>query len=54
MQLKAQFGSVLGQSWLDWHDNAKKAVIVAGPEERFSKADLPADDPRKTWLPNGF
>jgi ParB family chromosome partitioning protein len=53
-QLKSQFGPVLGQAWVDWQDDAKKAAIVEDLQDRFSEADIAAQDPRATWLPEGF
>jgi ParB family chromosome partitioning protein len=53
-QLKSQFGPVLGQAWVDWQDGAKKATIVEDLQDRFSEAGIPAEDPRATWLPEGF
>ncbi len=53
-QLKSQFGPVLGQAWLDWQDGNKKAAIVESLEERFTEKDIPTDDSRLSWLPEGF
>lgn len=53
-ELESQFGPVLGQAWVDWQDGAKKAAIVADLQDRFSEADIPAEGPRATWLPEGF
>ena len=53
-QLKSQFAPILGQDWLDWHCDAKKAVIVDSLNDAFSESGIPADDPRLTWLPEGF
>lgn len=53
-QLKSQFAPVLGQAWLDWHCDAKKAVLVESLNDKFSEPGIPADDPRLSWLPEGF
>jgi len=53
-QMKGQFGPVLGEGWLDWHDDAKKGALVESLQEKFTEADIPKDDARRTWLPEGF
>ncbi len=53
-QLTAQFGPLLGQAWLDWHSDAKKAVLVQSLHEHFNAPGIPAADARQTWLPPGF
>jgi ParB family transcriptional regulator, chromosome partitioning protein len=53
-QLKSQFEPVLGKAWVDWQDGAKKAAIVEDLQDRFGEAEIAAEDPRATWLPDGF
>ena len=53
-QLKSQFGPVLGESWLDGVEGAKKGAIVESLAAQFGDTDIPTDDVRLRWLPEGF
>ena len=52
--LFAQFGSLLGQQWLDWHASSTKAAVVASLDEWFRDQPASPEDPRATWIPAQF